>query len=119
VEQFVSPELDPESTTVPPTSSSTGRCASAVLMRAAVAARVGPQREDIVLGEFIDWYDRVLAAGCRVDEVDGTVTRRRIHTSNTGVRSRDRRGDYARLLKDKLDRRRAEQAESAADREVP
>jgi len=107
VEQFVSPELDPPTTPVRYVSSSTGRIASAVLMRAAVVARVGPEREDLGLGEFIDWFDRAIAAGCRVSEVEGTVTRRRIHATNTGIRLRGSRGDYARVFKDVLDRRRS------------
>jgi glycosyltransferase involved in cell wall biosynthesis len=107
VEQFVSPELERADTPASRASSSPGRHASAVLMRATVVERVGIQREDLELGEFIDWFDRALAAGCRVGEVDGVVVRRRIHTSNTGIRLQSARGDYARMLKDVLDRRRA------------
>ena len=107
VEQFVSSELDGADASLSGVSSRTGRCASAVLMRAAVVERVGIQRQDLELGEFIDWFDRALAAGCRVGEVDWVVVRRRIHTSNTGSRLQSARGDYARMLKDVLDRRRA------------
>jgi hypothetical protein len=84
-----------------------GRFATTVLIRADVAADVGPQREDLRVAEFIDWYDRALAAGCQVGQVDEVVAHRRIHDANTGIGHRRERGDYARVLKDVLDRRRA------------
>ena len=43
-----------------------------------------PVSEDVGVGEFVDWYDRALAAGCRVDHVDAMLVRRRIHDANTG-----------------------------------
>jgi hypothetical protein len=39
--------------------------------------------------------------------------RRRIHEDNLGVRERDARGDYLRLLKDAMDRRRQLPARAA------
>jgi len=107
VEQFVSPELADGATREVPAPSRTGRCASAPLMRATVAERVGPFREDLELGEFVDWYDRVLAAGCRVGQVGGMLVRRRIHDANTGLRRRGDRSDWAVVAKAALDRRRA------------
>jgi glycosyltransferase involved in cell wall biosynthesis len=107
VEPFVSPELGESTSTGRNAASPTGRLASALLVRADVVARVGPQREDLHVGEFIDWYARAVSAGCRVGFVDGLVTRRRLHATNHGRRHRADGGDFARVLKDALDRRRA------------
>ena len=107
VEQFVSPELADGATREVPSPSRAGRCASAPLMRATVAPEVGPFREDLELGEFVDWCDRVRAAGFRVGEVDRTLVRRRIHATNTGLRRRGDRRDWAVVAKAALDRRRA------------
>jgi glycosyltransferase involved in cell wall biosynthesis len=106
--QFVSPEFDGVITPGPHEPSRTGRVASTLLMRAEVAARVGEQREDLVVGEFVDWYDRARAAGCRMGQVDGFVARRRIHDANQGVRHRADRTEWTRVVKSMLDRRRAE-----------
>jgi glycosyltransferase involved in cell wall biosynthesis len=105
VEQFVSPEAKQAVFPKRHGQSRTGRIPSALLMRADVVHRVGPYREDVKLAEFIDWYDRALATGCRVDQVDTPLVRRRIHRSNTG--SRQDRGDWATVMKAVLDRRRA------------
>jgi hypothetical protein len=103
----VSPELGAGAATGRNVASPTGRLASALLARADVVERVGPQREDLQMGEFIDWYARAVSAGCRIGFVDGLVTRRRLHATNHGRRHRADGGDFVRVLKDALDRRRA------------
>jgi glycosyltransferase involved in cell wall biosynthesis len=105
VEQFVSPELEGKVLPERQGPSASGRTPSAVLMRASVVERVGPYREDVVLGEFLDWYDRAIAAGCRVDQADALLVRRRIHDANNGIGVD--RGEWAVVVKDMLDRRRA------------
>ena len=107
VEQFVSEELVGVIPEQPPGGDGAGMIASSLLTRASTLARVGPHDEQLGVGEFIDWYDRAVSAGCRVGSVDGVVTRRRIHDSNTGRRLHDRRIDYAKTMKAVLDRRRA------------
>jgi glycosyltransferase involved in cell wall biosynthesis len=104
VDQFVSPELEGLAVSELQGPSATGVMPSALLMRAAVVERVGPYREDISAGEFLDWFDRARAAGCRIDHVEGPLVRRRIHDSNTG---RNNRSDWTGVVKDMLDRRRA------------
>jgi glycosyltransferase involved in cell wall biosynthesis len=109
VEQFVSPELEDVKLHERQGPSPTGRMPSALLMRATVAERVGPFREDVHMGEFLDWYDRALAAGCRADHVDAVLVRRRIHETNTG---RGDRLQWTGVVKDMLDRRRAAEGRS-------
>jgi glycosyltransferase involved in cell wall biosynthesis len=67
---------------------------------------VGPFEAGWRVGEFVDWYLRALDAGLRAAVVPQVVLRRRLHGDNTGIRERDARGDYARILKHALDRRR-------------
>jgi len=88
-----------------------GYLASTMLIRRASFARVGSFRTDIKLGEFVDWYIRAKEKGLHSQMLAEVVLRRRIHDDNIGVRHRDSTGDYARLLKDALDRRRARNRE--------
>ena len=111
VDQFVSPEFEEVRAVGRNAPSTAGRNASSLLMRRDVIDRVGSMREDVDLGEFLDWYDRALAAGCRFAAVEGTVVWRRIHDSNIGVRHHRDRSDYARVLKAVLDRRRATESD--------
>ncbi|MGD0119619.1 MAG: glycosyltransferase family A protein [Candidatus Binatus sp.] len=83
-----------------------GYLASTMLIKRASFDRVGPFRTDIKLGEFVDWYMRAKEKGLHSQMLAEVVLRRRIHDNNIGVRHRDSTGDYARLLKDALDRRR-------------
>jgi len=107
VEQFVSPELVGTVPEQPVGGDDAGRIPSAFVTRASTLARVGPMDEAVTFGDFIDWYDRAAAAGCRVAHVDAVVARRRIHDANAGRRFHDQRADYARTMKRILDRRRA------------
>jgi len=109
MQQFVSPDLDEAS-------ASTLRCdpslqpgylVGAVLIDRDALRRVGPFREDLVTGDFMDWMVRARELGVRETLVPEHVLWRRIHSSNHGLRHADARGDYARVLKSALDRRRA------------
>ena len=84
----------------------TGPMPSTFVVRTKAFRRVGGFREDVVFGEFIDWYSRATEAGLREATIDRVVTRRRIHDRNAGVVKRELRGQYAQVLKDALDRRR-------------
>ena len=75
--------------------------------------RVGEFPGGMKLGEFIDWYSRAMALELRSVTLPDLCLWRRIHDSNTGVRERQSRSDYARVLKAALDRRRAEEGKSA------
>ncbi|HXY92324.1 MAG TPA: glycosyltransferase family A protein [Acidimicrobiia bacterium] len=107
VEEFVSPDLVVPPGTVPPVVARRGGTPTSFAVRTRAFRRVGPFREDITIGEFIDWYSRAVEIGLREAEVDAVVARRRIHDRNTGILARDLRTQYAHVLKDALDRRRA------------
>ena len=70
--------------------------------------RVGAFPGGIKVGEFIDWYSRAVQLQVRSLVLPDLFLWRRIHDSNTGIRERQSRSDYARVLKASLDRRRAE-----------
>ncbi len=110
VEEFYSPDLqrDDTSATQAQVRERSGALPSAFVVRTRAFRRVGNFREDVVFGEFIDWYSRATEAGVREVKLDHVVARRRIHDRNTGILQRDLRGDYAHVLKDALDRRRAD-----------
>jgi glycosyltransferase involved in cell wall biosynthesis len=109
VEQFVSPEVAAaDAARVEcPEGSVPGYTVGALLARAQSLRQVGRFREDVRVGEFIDWYARAADLGMRSEMLPVTVLRRRIHSTNLGIRRRDAAGDYAVVLKAALDRRRA------------
>ena len=83
-----------------------GHVPGTLMARRDVWMRVGPLRSDVRVGEFLDWMLRARQQGMH-ERMDGRMwLRRRIHEDNLGVRERDARGDYLRLLKDAMDRRR-------------
>jgi glycosyltransferase involved in cell wall biosynthesis len=69
--------------------------------------RVGPFSEGAVVGEFLDWLLRARELGMREVMLPDTVLLRRVHGANHTMRHSDGLGDYARVLKASLDRRRA------------
>jgi glycosyltransferase involved in cell wall biosynthesis len=109
VEQFISsdvpderrPPLDPSA--VP----SGARVAGAMLVRRAAFDRVGGFNPAFRVGETIDWVARADAAGVLWRTVGAVVLRRRLHETNTTALHAGARGDYLRVLKASLDRRRA------------
>jgi glycosyltransferase involved in cell wall biosynthesis len=84
-----------------------------LLARREAFQRVGPLAEDLKLGEFIDWYARAREAGLSSRIESAVWLRRRIHDDNLGVRERASRGDYLRVLKAAMDRRRQSAEKSA------
>ena len=108
VQQFYSPELD-EATRRGiriPVETSAGAIPSAMLVKREAFLRVGPFRTDVQLGEFIDWHSRAMEGGLKSISLPEVVTKRRIHLTNLGTRQRDSRGDYLRVLKSAIDRRK-------------
>jgi hypothetical protein len=79
-----------------------------MLIRRETIERVGPFREDLRVGEFVDWMARARERQLRDAVLDETVLLRRLHGSNQGIRQRAARIDFARVARDALERRRAE-----------
>ncbi len=110
-EEFHSDELGPAARATRPLRPGRHevRLLSALVVRAAAFARVGPFPEDVPEGgELLDWHLRAADAGLRFVTVPEVLVRRRLHDANTGVRTgAGERANYVRLLKRSLDRRRA------------
>jgi glycosyltransferase involved in cell wall biosynthesis len=109
IEQFFSPELGHAGgrPRVLGSAEQRGLLPGALLVRTSAFRRVGGFREDVTFGEFVDWYIRANEAGLSACTVDEVVLRRRLHATNAGVRERAKRREYAKVLKDMLDRRAA------------
>lgn len=83
-----------------------GLTASTMLIKKESFIRAGAFETKWQLGEFIDWHIRAKEQGLTSFMVPEVVSRRRLHADNMGVRDRDSRNDYVRILKASLDRRR-------------
>jgi glycosyltransferase involved in cell wall biosynthesis len=107
VQEFVSPEIDPATAGVrPPRRLDEAAAISALVVRREVLDLVGPFDQDLAVGEWFDWYARLLHAGRPVASVDAVLVRRRLHASNNSRRQRDSRSEYLHVLRAHLDRTR-------------
>ena len=108
VQQFVSPELsDAERARVHcPAQPMPGYLVAAMLIRRAAFERVGPLVTHVQFGDFIDRYDRARSLGLKEALLPEVLFKRRIHTTNLSIRQRNDRGEFARVLKGVIDRKR-------------
>jgi hypothetical protein len=77
-----------------------------MLIERTAFARVGDFDPGYKVGAVVDWYARSRDAGLVERALDVVVYERRIHGDNVGIRQRHDRGDYLRVVKAALDRRR-------------
>ena len=88
-----------------------GMVPGTMLIKREAFLRVGKFQGEWKVGEFIDWYARAVELQIRSLVLPDLFLWRRIHDSNQGVRERQSVSDYARVLKVKLDRMRAEKSD--------
>ncbi len=114
VSQFYDFESDePPNTTGEPEGGLLRGCyPSAMLIKRESFGRVGPFATDWQVGEFVDWYAKAAEKGLKSHMLPKLVTKRRIHSANTVIQHRDSQGDYVRILKQALDRRREKGSQS-------
>jgi glycosyltransferase involved in cell wall biosynthesis len=111
VREFLSPELPPElSTRVQPRPPRRAPLPGALLIRRPAFERAGTFPESLT--ESVGWYMQALDRGVRFAEIDDVVLLRRLHSSNVERHRHVLRGEYARVLKQGLDRRRRATAPS-------
>ncbi len=110
VQQFISPELPAEFARRfrCPTEPMQGYLPSALLIRRDAFDRIGPFDPRWRIGEWADWFARCVQAGLASEHVAEVVTYRRIHEGNKGVTMASDRGEYIRLIREKLRRSRTE-----------
>lgn len=107
-EFFLSPDLDEETRKKKyfPKGLLKGYLASATLVRRASFDKVGSFATNWKVGEFVDWFARVRSQKLKMAMLPRICFARRIHATNHGVVEKKSRGDYLRILKASLDRRR-------------
>lgn len=77
-----------------------------LLLRITAFNKIGSFREDIAVGEFIDWYARASDQGLVFGQLPEIVYHRRIHTNNTMRKNPNQNKDYLKILKSAIDRHR-------------
>jgi glycosyltransferase involved in cell wall biosynthesis len=80
---------------------------SAFLVRRSSFLKVGFFDTDVQLGDFIDWFARAAELGLRAHMLPDVVFRRRVHGRNMTILEHSSQGDFVRVLKAALDRRRS------------
>lgn len=83
-----------------------GYIAGTLLIRREAFFRVGLFETNLRVGEFIDWFMKAEEQNLKSEMLQQILMKRRLHDSNTGIRERNHRNDFARVLKAALDRRR-------------
>ena len=108
VEEFVSPDLPAHERVrlLLRKGRHPGYLVGAMLARRSAFAAVGEFPATFRAGEFVDWYLRAVEAGVPHALLPRVVLRRRLHMTNTGRGAIGARTDFARVLKNSLDRRR-------------
>jgi glycosyltransferase involved in cell wall biosynthesis len=114
IEHFHSPELSPEERAALycPAGISPGLLPSTILFRRTILNRVGEFDTRYRVGEFIDWYQRILDAGLTACGVAERVAWRRIHRGNLGLRDKSASVDFVKIVKARLDRQRGKSGAS-------
>jgi glycosyltransferase involved in cell wall biosynthesis len=78
----------------------------AMLIRKEAFYRVGFFDTSLVMGDFLDWYQRAQEKNLRTCILQEVIFKRRIHGDNKSLRDRHAMKDYVRIVKAALDRRR-------------
>jgi len=109
IQEFVTPELPPDvrARIHCEPEPMAGALPSALLATRDAFFRVGGFANELRAGEFADWVLRANEAGLQKIMLPDVVARRRIHSSNNGIRQRQNFNAYAHVIKNSLDRRRA------------
>jgi glycosyltransferase involved in cell wall biosynthesis len=109
VQQFISPELSQaeKDRLICPKEPMRGILPSSFMARRTVFDQIGLFDEELIGGEFIDWYARAQEAGFKARVLPDVLTWRRLHTTNHSIADRQAKYTaFAHILKNSLDRRR-------------
>jgi len=109
VQQFISPELDEKqkSNIYCPAKKMPGYIAGTMVIKRESFIHAGAFETHWHIGEFVHWYLRAKEQDMKSFMLPEIALKRRLHADNMGIRDRDSRTDYVRILKASLDRRRA------------
>lgn len=108
VQQFYSPDLtQSEKDRIDiPTEILPGYHVGAMLIKKNSFLQVGLFKEELRIGDTIDWYARSTELKLKSIMLPDILMKRRIHKTNLGISQRDQRKGYIHALKSALDRRR-------------
>jgi glycosyltransferase involved in cell wall biosynthesis len=109
IQQFHTPELPQaqKDRTRIPVEIMPGHHAGSMLIKKEAFLRTGLFKEELRVGEFIDWYARATELNLKSIMLPDVLMKRRIHGTNLGIYQHDQRTGYVHVLKAALDRRRA------------
>jgi glycosyltransferase involved in cell wall biosynthesis len=115
VRQFISPDIDAaEAARIRcPEGLQPGYLVGSLIASRAAVETLGRFREDLHVGEFLDWIARGRDHGLTEVMIDDHVLSRRLHQTNHSVQHRGDMRDFALVMKESLDRRRARDGSSA------
>ena len=114
VEQFVSPEIDPDTAKRYsfPDRPLVGYSPSAIMIKRSALEKTGVFHEDFQGGEVISWFTNVFEKRVNILVIQDVVARRRIHGNNISIRKKPgKEKTITRILKSSLDRRRAKKTD--------
>jgi glycosyltransferase involved in cell wall biosynthesis len=111
---FASPDLDAEAARrlYIPDKPQPAFMKSAALIRRASFIRVGPFDTSWQIGDFVDWFAKSMEAGLKFHMLPDVLFKRRVHSRNMTILERSSQGDFVRILKAALDRRRSSTRQS-------
>jgi len=109
VRQFLSSDLAEEDAAAlrVPADPQPGVYIGAMMAARSALEAVGPWPEDVLVSDGLTFLLRARELGLEQAMLPQTVTLRRVHGENHSIRNRGERAEFARLLKQSLDRRRA------------
>lgn len=84
-----------------------------MLVRRSAFDRAGELREGLSAGEYIEWSDRAIRAGVRIEPVATLCVRRRVHLNNFTRRPESKFG-YLFAVREVMARRRGSSGESCS-----
>jgi glycosyltransferase involved in cell wall biosynthesis len=110
VSEFVSPDVPPEEAARirSAVSRSESHLSGVMLIRRAAYDRVGPWAEGLKVGTGVQWYMRSVEQHLNTLVLDEVLLERRLHRANNGLREANHRSQYVSIVKEALDRRRAQ-----------
>jgi hypothetical protein len=116
VRNFVSSDIEPamRARLRCPEESLPGPHVGTMLIRRESFERVGLFEREWAIGEFLAWYARAQLLGLREKTLPVVLLERRLHGANQGILKRNEHGEYIRILKKVLDRRREGQTKLAS-----
>lgn len=107
VEHFVSPDLAPEEASrfEVPEGPQPGVGLPSMIVRRSAFGRAGELLDGLSAGEYIEWSDRAIRAGVRIEPVATLCVLRRVHLHNF-TRRPESKQDYLRAVREVMARRR-------------